>query len=118
VSDEKSKQPLQPGRTALLADLVRVAPAATVSRVIARASGGTVTLFAFAAGQEISEHSAPFDALVQVLDGELALTIGGQPVAVAAGEVVVMPAQVPHALRALADTRMVLTMLRDQPAVP
>jgi quercetin dioxygenase-like cupin family protein len=72
-----------------------------------------VTLFAFAGGQELSEHTAPFDALVQVLEGELVLTIGGTEVHARPGEIVLMPADIPHALRAVGDTKMLLTMLRD-----
>lgn len=96
-----------------LADLVEVAPAAIVSRVLARTAGGSVTLFAFAAGQELSEHTAPCDALVQVVDGRMEISIDGEPLTVAASEVVVMPANVPHALRAIEDSRMMLIMLRE-----
>jgi quercetin dioxygenase-like cupin family protein len=95
-----------------LADLVEVAPAAIVSRELAKTGGGTVTLFAFDAGQGLSEHSAPFDALVQVLSGELELVIGGKPLRAGAGEVVLMPADVPHGLDAPVATKMLLTMLR------
>lgn len=103
---------LDPARPVAIADLVDVAESATVSRAIARSAGGSVTVFAFAAGQQLSEHSAPFDALVQVLQGELVLTIGGSDVRARAGEVVLMPADIPHALRATDDTKMLLTMLR------
>jgi len=96
-----------------LRDLVAVAPSAIVSRVLARTTGGSVTLFAFAAGQELSEHTAPFDALVQVVDGRMEISIDGHPMTVVASEVVVMPADVPHALRAIEDSRMMLTMLRE-----
>ncbi len=113
MSDTTTSRQLRPSEPAELRELVQVTPAATVSRVIARSAGGSVTLFAFARGQELSEHSAPFDALVQVLDGQLLVTIGGRPVTVRGGEVVVMPAQVPHAVRAEQDTTMILTMLRD-----
>lgn len=97
----------------MLGDLIQVAEQATVSRVLARSTGGSVTLFAFAEGQELSEHTAPFDALVHVLEGELNLVIGGERMTVGQGHVVLMPAHVPHALLAEADTRMLLTMLRD-----
>mgnify|MGYP001827570489 FL=1 len=96
-----------------LTDLVAVAPAAIVSRVLARTTGGSVTLFAFAAGQELSEHTAPFDALVQVVDGRMEISIDGEPMTVTASEVVVMPANVPHALRAMEASRMMLIMLRE-----
>jgi quercetin dioxygenase-like cupin family protein len=99
-------------RASALTDLVAVADGAIVSRVLARTNGGSVTLFAFDRGQQLSEHTAPFDALVQVVDGELELTIGGTAVPVGAGEVVVMPADVPHAVSAVQASRMILTMLR------
>jgi len=104
---------LEPAQAVAIVDLVEVAGSATVSRVLARATGGSLTLFAFAGGQELSEHSAPFDALVQVLEGELVLTIGGTEVHARPGEMVLMPADIPHALRAVGDTKMLLTMLRD-----
>ncbi|MGD9252758.1 MAG: cupin domain-containing protein [Holophagae bacterium] len=99
-------------RASALSDLAAVAEGAIVSRVLARTKGGSVTLFAFDRDQQLSEHTAPFDALVQVVDGELELTIGGTAVPVGAGEVVVMPADVPHAVLAVQASRMVLTMLR------
>ena len=112
MSDSRNNM-LDVSTVAALIDLVAVAPAAIVSRVLARTSGGSVTLFAFAAGQELSEHTAPFDALVQVVDGRLEITIAGKPLSVGPSEVVVMPANVPHALRATEDSRMILTMLRE-----
>jgi quercetin dioxygenase-like cupin family protein len=98
-----------------LALLSLVTPAEKVisSRVLAKTSGGNMTLFAFGAGQGLSEHAAPFDALVMVLDGALTLTIGGKAVEAGPGTIVRMPANVPHALDAKADTRMLLVMLRE-----
>ena len=84
------------------------------SRVLAKTDGGSVTLFAFDAGQGLSEHTAPFDALVLVLSGAMDLTIGGQPVRAEPGTLVRMPAGVPHALDAAEPTRMLLVMLRDR----
>ena len=83
------------------------------SRVLARTAGGTVTLFAFDAGQELSEHSTAFDALVLVLEGALILTIGGTPTTAVPGTIVRMPANVPHAVHAIELTRMLLIMLRE-----
>ena len=83
------------------------------SRVLARTAGGTVTLFAFDGGQELSEHSTAFDALVLVLEGALKLTIGGKPTTAVPGTIVRMPANVSHAVHALEPTRMLLIMLRD-----
>jgi quercetin dioxygenase-like cupin family protein len=95
-------------------DLVSYAEGAIVSRTLVENAAGTVTLFAFDAGQTLSEHSAPFDALVHVLDGEAELTIGGQPVRATAGQLVLMPAHVPHAVQASARFKMLLTMLRGR----
>jgi quercetin dioxygenase-like cupin family protein len=109
---EASKR-LEPAFVTELTELVQVAPGAIVSRELARTSGGTVTLFAFDGGQGLSEHTAPFDALVQVVDGELELSIGGAEMRVASGQLVLMPADVPHALHASAPARMLLTMLKE-----
>jgi quercetin dioxygenase-like cupin family protein len=96
-----------------LAGLVEYAEGSIVSRTLVDGDAGTLTLFAFDAGQGLSEHSAPFDAIVQVLDGEAELTIGGQGVRAAAGELVRMPANVPHAVKATRRFKMLLTMLRS-----
>ena len=101
------------GQALALADLVAYAEGAIVSRTLAETDGGTVTLFAFDAGQGLSEHSAPFDALVQILDGRAELVIGGQAVQAGAGDLVVMPANVPHAVQAPQQFKMLLTMLRN-----
>lgn len=82
------------------------------SRVLARTPGGNLTLFAFDAGQELAEHTAPFDALVIVLEGALDLTIGGTRVHATPGTIVRMPGGVPHAVEAPAAARMLLLMLR------
>ena len=84
-----------------------------VSRTIAKARGGTLTVFAFDAGQGLSEHTAPFDAFVQVLDGVAELEIGGETVVARAGETVLMPAGVPHALHAREPFKMLLSMVRE-----
>ena len=84
------------------------------SRVLARTTGGNVTLFAFDAGQGLTEHTSPFDALVIVLEGSLVLTVGGTPVEATPGVIVRMPATVPHAVDAPEPARMLLIMLRDR----
>jgi len=109
----KTMPRLEAGRSFDLDTLLQVAEGAIVSRELARNSGGTITLFGFDTGQEISEHTAPVDALVQVLEGQLRITIGGAELGLTAGHVVLMPADVPHALRAESPARMLLTMLRD-----
>jgi quercetin dioxygenase-like cupin family protein len=95
-----------------LIGLVDYAEGGIVSRTLAENDAGTLTLFAFDAGQGLSEHSAPFDAVVQILDGEADLTIGGKAVRAGAGQIVVMPANVPHAVKAPQRFKMLLTMLR------
>ena len=84
-----------------------------VSRVLARTAAGNITLFAFDAGEELSEHTAPFDALVLTLGGALVLTIGGVEVRTAPQTIVLMPANVPHAVHATEASRMLLIMLRE-----
>jgi quercetin dioxygenase-like cupin family protein len=110
---EPSPTGLAPAEAFRLSDLVAYAPAAIVSRTLARAAGGSATLFAVDAGQALSEHTAPFDALVCVLDGTATLTIGGKVVTASTGEVVLMPANVPHALEAPGRFKMLLFMLRS-----
>ncbi len=97
-----------------LAGLVEVQTEAVVSRTLVKNPAGTVTLFAFDRGQELSEHSAPFDALVQVLDGEATIRIAGEEHRVSAGQVILMPANVPHAVQAPVAFRMLLTMLKHK----
>jgi quercetin dioxygenase-like cupin family protein len=92
--------------------LVTPTPQGIASRILAKAAGGNVTLFAFDAGQGLTEHTSPFEALVMVLAGALTLTIGGARVEARPGTVVRMPANVPHALEATEPTRMLLVMLR------
>jgi quercetin dioxygenase-like cupin family protein len=86
---------------------------AVVSRVLLKRSGGTVTFFAFDTGQGLSEHTAPFDAIAHVLEGEADITISGVEVRLTSGEMVLMPAHQPHALSARTRFKMLLTMLRS-----
>ena len=83
------------------------------SRILAKASGGNVTLFAFDAGQGLTEHTSPFDALVLVLEGALTLTVAGASVQATPGTIVRLPATVPHAVDASEPARMLLVMLKD-----
>lgn len=96
-----------------LADLVQYNEGAVISRELVKKGTGTVTLFAFDEGQGLSEHTAPFDAMVQVVDGEVEVTISGTPYRLKAGEMIIMPAGHPHALRALGRFKMLLTMIRS-----
>ena len=95
-----------------LTGLVDYAEGQVVSRTFAQSNALSLTLFAFDAGEEIGTHSAPGDAMVQVLDGEVEIAISGKPLKVSSGEAVIMPANKPHALRALTRMKMLLTMIR------
>ncbi len=95
------------------AELANYQEGAVVSRTLINQKTGTVTLFAFDAGQELSEHTAPYDALVQVLDGETEIVIAGQPYQLKAGDSIIMPANDPHAVKALTRFKMMLTMIRS-----
>ena len=101
------------GRVAKLADLVRYQEDAVVSKTIVEKKTGTVTLFAFADGQGLSEHTAPFDALVSILDGEATVTISGKNHQLKEGEAILMPANKPHALQGPGRFKMMLTMIRS-----
>ena len=93
-------------------DLVSYQEGSVVSRQITKAEAGNVTLFAFDQEQELSEHTAPFDALVQILEGEAEVRISGQPFHLKAGDAIIMPADAPHALKAIRQFKMLLTMIR------
>ncbi len=95
-----------------MADLAAYQEGSVVSRQITKADAGNVTLFAFDAGQELSEHTAPFDALVHILDGEAEVALAGVPYALTTGDAIIMPADVPHALKATTKFKMLLTMVR------
>jgi quercetin dioxygenase-like cupin family protein len=97
-----------------ITELAAYTPDAIVSRTLVKNTAGNVTLFAFGAGQGLSKHSAPFDALVQVIDGKLFVTIDQQDHALCAGEMILMPANIPHAVHAPEDARMLLVMLKDK----
>lgn len=96
-----------------LVDLVDYQEGSVVSREIINKKTGTVTLFAFDEGQGLSEHTAPFDALVYLLDGEAEIVISGKVFRLKEGEMVVMPANQPHALKAVKKFKMILTMIRS-----
>jgi quercetin dioxygenase-like cupin family protein len=93
-------------------DLVSYQDGAVVSRIVVKGQTGNVTLFAFDAGQELSEHTTPYDALVQALDGEAVITVAGRPHPIRTGEMILMPAHQPHAVKAVSRFKMLLTMIR------
>ncbi len=94
-------------------DVIDYQAGAIVSREVVKGKTGTVTVFAFDEGQGLSEHTAPFDALAQVLDGEAEITISGKAHTVGAGEMIIMPANKPHALKAVGRFKMMLVMIRS-----
>ena len=101
------------GISKALIDLVDYQTSSVVSKTLIDKTTGTITLFAFDEGQGLSEHTAPFDALAHVLEGEVEVTISGVPMRVMAGEMVIMPANQPHALKAISRFKMMLTMIRS-----
>jgi quercetin dioxygenase-like cupin family protein len=103
----------EPAQAANAATLVDYQSASIVSREILKGATGKVTLFAFDEGEGLSEHTSPFNALVQVVEGEAEITISGKAHCVKGGELILMPAQQPHALKALQRFKMILTMIRS-----
>ncbi len=101
------------GKALKAKDLVGYDKGAVVSRTILQKKTGTVTIFSFDKGQGLSEHTAPFDAMVEILDGEAEIFIAGKPHKVKAGEFIIMPANKPHALKAVKKFKMALVMIRS-----
>ena len=111
--NKKKEVPLElKAQATKLIDLINYQEDSVVSREIISKKTGTVTLFAFDEGQGLSEHTAPFDALVYCLDGDVEVTISGNPIQLKQGEMVIMPARQPHALKALKKFKMLLIMIR------
>ncbi len=102
------------GKAFNLADHVDYADGSVVSKTLLKKDTGNITLFSFDAGQGLSEHTAPFDAVVQILDGKAEITIGGKTNEAQSGEMLIMPANVPHALRAPERFKMLLVMIRGE----
>lgn len=109
MSDQNS---VRPAEVKNLLDLLQYQDSSIVSRVLLKNKGGTVTLFAFDAGEGLSEHTAPFDALVVVTDGEAEVEIAGESFRVRQGETIILPAHRPHAVRATTKFKMLLIMIR------
>ena len=100
-------------KSSSLVDMVDYQKDAVVSKTIIEKKTGTVTLFVFDQGQGLSEHTAPFDALVEVIDGEVEIKISGNPFHLKQGEMIIMPANKPHSLKAVTQIKMLLTMIRS-----
>lgn len=109
----KNKEKLEAKATPLLS-LIDYQADSVVSRTIIDKEAGTVTLFAFDEGQGLSEHTAPFDAMVHVLEGEAKVTVSGKTINMKQGEITIMPANQPHALIAVTQFKMLLTMIKSQ----
>ncbi len=109
---ENQENQLTSAQPVVLNGMVNYNPGSIVSRTIAKNKAGNLTLFAFDKGQGLSEHSAPFDALVQILEGKAELTIGGKMVEAKAGEIVLMPANISHAVHASESFKMLLIMIK------
>jgi quercetin dioxygenase-like cupin family protein len=107
------KQSVTEAKTVRLLDLIDYQDGAVVSREVLRKKTGTITLFAFDEEQGLSEHTTAFDALANVLEGELEITISGDPLRVKQGEMVIMPAGQPHAVNAIKKSKMLLIMIRS-----
>lgn len=97
----------------ITSESIDYAAGAVVSKTIIKRPSGNVTLFAFDQGEGLSEHTAPFDAMVQVLDGVVEITIGGKPYILKRGESIIMPATIPHALKAIEKFKMILIMIKS-----
>ena len=111
-----NKKPTESGNMSQvlrLSDQVTYQEGAVVSKTLLDKKAGTLTLFAFAEGQGLSEHTTPYDAAVQILDGEAEVTISGRAFILTQGEMIVMPANEPHALKAATKFKMMLTMIRS-----
>jgi quercetin dioxygenase-like cupin family protein len=114
AEQSQSKREMPGAEAVLLAEMVNHQAGAVVSRALIQRTAATLTLFAFDEGQGLSEHTAPFDALAHVLEGEAEITVSGKPIVTKAGQAVLMPANQPHALKALTPFKMLLTMIRSQ----
>lgn len=101
------------GNALTLSDLVAYQDGSVVSKTLIDKKVGTVTLFSFGAGQGLSEHTVPYDAFVQIVDGEAEVTIQGEPQTVTAGQMIIMPANIPHEMKAVKPFKMLLVMIRS-----
>jgi quercetin dioxygenase-like cupin family protein len=113
-TNKKTDNSITPAEVMTALDMVRYQDSAIVSRTIVSKAAGTVTLFAFDRDQALSEHSAPFDALVLVLDGVGEITISGKPFKVRQGQTLLMPADEPHSVRAVEKFKMMLVMIKSR----
>ena len=110
---QETKDQWELGEAVGAASLVDLQPGGVVSRTIVKKKTGTVTIFAFDAGEGLSEHTTPYDALLMSLDGDAEITISGRPHRVVTGDIIKLPAGEPHAVKAISPFKMLLTMIRE-----
>ena len=115
TTEMTKKTGMSPGEPEQLAELAEYADDAVVSRTLTKGSGGTLTVFAFDAGQGLSEHTTPFDAWVMALQGSATVTIGPSEIPFSTGSLLLMPANVPHAISTTERFKMLLVMLKQEP---
>jgi quercetin dioxygenase-like cupin family protein len=113
TESNKIQKGLAKAQSTVLADLVNYQEDSIVSRTLIDKKAGTVTVFAFDEGQGLSEHTAPYDAIVYIIDGEAEIVISGKIITAKEGEMVIMPAHQPHALKAVKKYKMLLIMIRS-----
>ncbi|MBN1413787.1 MAG: cupin domain-containing protein [Bacteroidales bacterium] len=106
------EQSIEKGEKFIAADAVAYSTQAVISRQVMKGENGNITLFAFDKGEGLSEHTTPFDAMALILDGKAGITIGGKLNILKAGEAIIMPANIPHALNAIERYKMMLVMIR------
>lgn len=111
--NRKTRDEQLEGRVLDAKELIVYQEGSVVSREIVRGSAGTISVFAFDEGEGLSEHTAPFDAIVQVIDGAVEVTISGEPLRLEEGRMVIMPAGIPHSLKALGRFKMILTLIKE-----
>ena len=116
--NDPAKPSYVPPKLENLKQMLRYQDKAVVSRMLAKNAGGSVTLFAFDGGEGLSEHTAPFDALVIGIEGHAELRVGGAAYGLSEGDTLLMPANVPHAVSPTSPFKMLLVMLREDKAVP
>lgn len=107
------KQNIDFGKVCTLKTSIDYAEGATVSKIVTKNKNGSTTLFSFDKGQNLSEHTAPFDAIALILDGNCEISIAGEPNALAEGQMIIMPANIPHAVEAVEAFKMMLIMIKD-----
>ena len=112
LESEKPPQGLEPEKAVDVSKLIMISEGSVVSRVLVKSETGSITLFAFDKDQALSEHTAPYHAMVQVLEGSVELTIGGKKRNAHAGQSTLMPAEIPHSVKALTPLKMLLTMIK------